>query len=726
KKDWEPLGEVKSLNHLKNKVSFALSKGEMIISYIQPDIVQIQASRRLSSIPSSWAIEKELESFENIRVKENKEKFVISPLSTEEQGLSIAIDKQTSCLKFKNLSGIILNSESSPCSTSEGWYMVEREAGDESEHYYGLGENTGSLDKRGQIVSFWNTDSIPYNNKDTNLYQSQPVQVVVRENGFCYAVVYDNPHKAQIKIKRKGEKYFTSYYVAGGGIKYYVLLGKSIPDLFSKLTYLLGKAPLPPIAALGHHQSRWSYMNEEEVRTLAKTFREKNIPCDFIHLDIDYMDGYRVFTWNKERFPDPKRLIDDLAEIGFKLVAITDPGVKVDENYFMYKEGLEQGHFVKNDDGSIYQGEVWPRECHFPDFTQTSTRSWFGKHFQALTDVGIKGFWIDMNEPSIFSAIGTIPDNVIHTHNNESKLHSEIHNQYGHLMAKATYEGVKSLLPDERVFVLTRSAYLGTHRYAGSWTGDNNAEWKHLRLSLPMLMNMAISGQVMIGPDIGGFLGKPSSELLIRWYQAGVFYPFYRNHSINKFCSHEPWIFGGKTEQIIRESIKLRYKLLIYIYTAIVRACKTGIPAFRAMFIDYPTDSMVYKEPWASTQYLFGDYLLVAPVMRRWKRKRRIYLPKGEWYSLDGTKFRGGKEYTIKVSLNNTPIFVKSGSIIPVIETEIQSTEELLDKPLTLIIFGEENAEGQIYLDDGKTMNYIDGDYESIKLNARLECDKRG
>ena len=722
--NWHSLGNFVGID--KEKMEIKLENGEMKIEYIKPHIVKIFYGLKKEKKPLSFAIEKDLDSFTQIFVSDRKEVVDISPKgSKKQQSISIIIDKDNNLCIFKSPRGEIYT-ETIPMHSEEKWYRSIKKSNKPREHYFGFGEATGELDKVNTTVAFWNTDSLPYDNNRKNLYQSQPIQVTIQENGLIYAIIYDNPYKSIISVEKREEGYITEYSVAGGGITYYLIISSSISDLFSELTYILGKVPLPPLNSLGHHQSLWSYKNEEEVRKVAETFRNKQIPCDFIHLDIDYMDGYRIFTWNKERFPNIKELSSELLEKhNIKLLAITDPGVKVDPEYFMYKEGIKDNHFVKNEDGkTLFEGEVWPGHCHFPDFSQQKTREWFGSKFKILDESGIEAFWIDMNEPSVFSELGTIPETAIHPCDGKNRSHAEMHNQYGHLMSKAVYEGLKKINENKRVFILTRSAYIGTQRYAGSWTGDNNAEWGHLRMSLPMLMNMAISGQVMIGPDIGGFLGKPSAELLIRWYQAGLFYPFFRNHSINKNCRHEPWVFGKRVEKIIRKTIQLRYQLLPYLYTSLVETCKTGIPLFKALFIDYIDDEEVYNKQWLNTEYLVGNSLLIAPILKKWRRKRKVYFPKGtKWFSFDGSQiYEGGKTYTISIPLDSFNfIFIKEGSIIPIIDKDIQSTEEVLKEPLTLLICGEKEAKGEVYLDDGYTMNYEKEDFEIARFEAKLQ-----
>ncbi len=716
---WKKMGKLSSSKVRKFDFQAALGDGEFHIKSIDNGVLNIRISKQLSNIPQTDAVILDNKSPPTLVVKKEDEKIIITQESGPTVFIVATIDKEASEITFEDGFGFQICKEEFPSYHEEDWYKIEKSPSVACENYYGFGEKGGPLNKKGETISFWNTDSFAYSNDDLKLYQSQPIQIAVRSNGFCYAVVYDNPNRSQIEIG-DDDDCSTKYYVNGGGINYYIIVGPTVSKVFRKLADLLGKAPLPPISALGHHQSRWSYYPESEVRALASEFRNRKIPCDYIHLDIDYMDEYRIFTWNKEHFPNPKKLSDDLFKQGFRLMAMIDPGVKVDPNYKIYKEGIKGKHFCLNPDDSVYAGPVWPGDCHFPDFTQETTREWFGSHFKALTKVGVRGFWIDMNDPSVFNDKGTIDDGIIHPGEGEPRLHKEVHNEYAHLMAKATYEGLQKLLPNNRIYINSRSAYLGTHRYAGTWTGDNVASWKHLQLSIPMMLNMAVSGQVMIGPDIGGFAGKPGAELLIRWYQAGCLYPYFRNHTINKKCSQEPWALGKKAEKIIRRTIQLRYSLMVYIYNSIRQTCLTGIPAFRPLWVDNSKNPMAHIAEWAETEYLFGDKMLLAPILKKGRRKREVYLPQGKWYSFCGKLLLdGGKVHEIDVPLDVVPLFVKEGSIIPYITEPIQHTGEIYKSKISLRVYPKDSeAEGEIYLDDGDSLEFNNGDYEIVKIQA--------
>ncbi len=601
---------------------------------------------------------------------------------------------------------------------TEKWMQIQIEV-DPNNLIYGLGENTSSLEKTNTTTSFWNTDSIAYSRKFDHLYQSQPILIGIGNN-LCYSIIYDNPQRSQIKTEKKEDTIQIQYFIESNNADLLLVVAPDINILYQKLADVLGKSPLPPISVLGNHQSKWSYYPEEDVRNLANTFRTKKIPCDFIHLDIDYMDNYKIFTWDREKFPTPPKMISDLNSQGFHIMAMTDPGIKIEPEYELYAEGIKDNHFILDQDGKPYVGKVWPGPCHFPDFVQSKTRDWFGSHFNKLTEVGVRAFWIDMNDPSLFNSSGTIPDDAIHPAEGKNLQHKDIHNLYGHLMAKSVYQGLTKLLPNKRIFILTRSAFLSTQKYAGSWTGDNISEWNHLRLCIPMLLNMSLSGQVIIGPDIGGFVGKPSGELLARWYQAAILFPFYRNHTI-KNCSQEPWLYGEEHEKVIRETIQLRYKFLPYIYTVIRETCLSGIPAMRPLWYNSIIDREAHKQQWAETEYVLGNQIIVAPIMEKGAEEREIYLPEGTWHMFNERIYEGKQVHTIQAPLSVIPIFIKEGSIIPMITKEIQNTEEMLNSEIDLLIVGKNYAEGEIYLDDGQSKAFEKGEYEYIKIKAQKQ-----
>ncbi len=431
-----------------------------------------------------------------------------------------------------------------------------------------------------------------------------------------------------------------------------------------------------------------------------------------IYLDIDYMDGYRIFTWNPKSFPDPARMIRDLGSEGFKIAVIVDPGIKVDSSYAAFRSGLAGGLFVRNADGSIYRGAVWPGVCAFPDFTSGAARTWWGNQFAGLVADGVRGFWNDMNEPSVFNVPGnTIDLTALHDDGEEVTTHAKNHNIYGMEMVRATYEGVRRLMNNERPFVLTRASYAGGQRFSAAWTGDNVSSWEHLAMAIPMCLNLGISGQPFVGSDIGGFIGHPSAELFARWLQLGVFTPLMRAHSVINERNKEPWEYGDEYTAINRETINLRYRLLPYIYTTMAAASSTGIPAMRPMVFEFPEDPRFGE---SADEFMFGEDLLVAPVITEGDRERSVNLPAGTWCDFwSGVPAAGGGKVTVQAPLDRIPLFARAGAVIPT-QQIVQYTAQAPIAPLTLIAFpppphGE--TASAYYEDDGTSFAYEKGVY---------------
>jgi alpha-glucosidase len=583
-----------------------------------------------------------------------------------------------------------------------------REAG---ERYFGCGERTSGLEKTGSHQVFYNVDPpLGHTASFNNLYSSIPFTFSLAD-GKAHGLFFDNTHRVEFDLALASED--RAYYGAeGGAIVYYVFCGPTPADVVDRYTELTGRTPMPPLWSLGNQQCRYSYMNEQEVREVASGFRERDIPCDVIYLDIHYMDGYRVFTWNEDRFPDPQGLISDLAEQGFRVVTIVDPGVKVDENYSVYTDGREKDLYCKTRDGEEYHNAVWPGICAFPDFTNPETREWWGQNQKVLTDPGVSGIWCDMNEPALFIPDGaTMPDNVVHPggHKGEARWHAQIHNTYGSLMARAAREGLLALRPDERPFVITRAGYAGLQRHAMQWTGDNSSWWEHLWMSLPQLQNLALSGVAWAGVDIGGFGGDTNAELLARWYEFGVFQPYCRNHSTLGTRRQEPWVFGEPYESVCREMIKLRQRLLPYLYTLFEECHRTGAPILRPLLFEYPEDETTYN---ADDEFLLGDALLVAPITRPGVEHRHVYLPEGTWFHYySGERFDGPAHILAHAPLGEPALYVKANTAIPMGPDASHTAEKPTD-PLTLLVHPAEGAgESTLYEDAGNGFGYRDGEY---------------
>jgi alpha-glucosidase len=582
------------------------------------------------------------------------------------------------------------------------------------EQYFGLGEEAGPLDKRGHSYVMWNTDAFGWGATTTPLYEDVPFFLGLRR-GKAYGIFFDNTYRSSFDFGAEFRNRY-SFGAEGGELNYYFFYGPDPKTVLSQFTELVGRTPLPPRWALGYQQSRYSYYPEKMVRFIADNFRLRNIPCDVIYLDIHYMNGYRVFTWNKSRFPDPRKIISDLSAEGFRIVTIIDPGIKVDPNYWVYQQGLAGHDFVTLPDGKVYEGKVWPGESAFPDFTSPRVRAWWGSLYRGLVSDGVAGFWNDMNEPSIFDVPSkTMPlDTVFYDHG----LHSpqvKIHNVYGMLMSRATRDGMLQLRPNERPFVLTRDTYAGGQRYAAVWTGDNSSTWEHLGIGVRELMNMGLSGLTFAGADIGGFAESPGPNLYTRWLEAGVFYPLCRTHTGLDTREQDPWAYGIRREDINRKSIDLRYRLLPYLYNAFYQETQTGLPIMRALLLDYPDDARAVGQ---DEEFLFGDDLLVAPVIKAGEWEWRPYLPGGQWVNFwSGRVYHGPQYVTVHAPLGRIPLFVRGGAIIPT-QQLVQYTGEAPINPLTLEIYPDGKSAREYYEDDGISFNYQHGVYLKEQVSA--------
>jgi alpha-glucosidase len=592
------------------------------------------------------------------------------------------------------------------------------------ERYFGCGERTSGLEKTGSHQVFYNVDPpLGHTASFNNLYSSIPFTLSM-VNGKAHGLFFDNTHRVEFDLALEDEN--RAYYGAeGGAIVYYVFCGPAPADVVGRYTELTGRTPMPPLWALGNQQCRYSYMNEEEVREIASGFRERDIPCDVIYLDIHYMDGYRVFTWNEDRFPDPQGLISDLSEQGFRVVTIVDPGVKVDENYSIYTEGRARDLYCKTRDGEEYHNAVWPGVCAFPDFTNPETREWWGGNQKILTDEGVAGIWCDMNEPALFVPAGaTMPDNVVHPggRTGEARWHAQIHNTYGSLMARAAREGLLALRPDERPFVITRAGYAGLQRHAMHWTGDNSSWWEHLWMSMPQLQNLGLSGVAWAGVDVGGFGGDTNGELLARWTEFGVFQPFCRNHTTLGTRHQEPWTFGEPYESVCREMIKLRQRLLPYLYTLFEECHRTGAPILRPLLFDYPEDETTYT---ADDEFLLGDALLVAPITRPGVEHRHVYLPEGTWFHYwSGERFDGPAHVLAHAPLGQPALYVKANKAIPMGPDASHTGEKPVD-PLTLLFYpAQGTGESTIYEDAGDGFGYEQGEYARRNVSCETSEDR--
>jgi alpha-glucosidase len=605
----------------------------------------------------------------------------------------------------------------------------------EVETYYGFGEKAfAEMSRDGKFIVNWNTDTFSYPIGTDPIYESIPFFYALYD-GKAYGIFFNNTFRSWFDMGKTSPGRY-SFGADGGELDYFVFTGgkdRSPKNILTDYAELTGKTPLPPLWALGNQQSRWSYFPDSRVREIAEGFRRNKIPADVIYLDIDYMDGYRVFTWDKKRFPDPPKLISDLRAQGFQTVLIVDPGIKVDENYSVYKDGQRAGIFVKDPEGIELHRDVWPGASAFPDFTDPKAREWWGEQFKKNIDEGIAGFWNDMNEPGVFMnektekpeilhhPAKTFPYDIPHAGDGLRDTHRRYHNVFGMQMARATFEGVKKLSSDKRPFVLTRAGFAGVQRYSAVWTGDNYASWDHLALSIPMLANFSVSGVSFVGCDVGGFNDRPSPELYARWLQAAIFTPFLRSHSVGWAGNKEPWEYGDEFTAINRATLELRYKFLPYIYTLFHEHERKGSPVMRPLWFEFPSDKQTYL---IADEYLLGRDVLVAPVVKEGLRERDVYLPAGEnwidWWT--GERFEGGKSFRIKASIDRLPLFVRVGAVIPT-EPVIQNTGEMRSAPLTLNVAAG-IAPGKIeqftvYQDEGDGYGYRRNDWREINIEHR-------
>jgi alpha-glucosidase len=602
------------------------------------------------------------------------------------------------------------------------------------EQIYGLGEKSGKLNRRGKMLggysyTMWNSDTYGYDASIDPLYASFPFYMVLR-NGRAHGVFLDNTHRTNFDIGHQFHGVM-SFGSDGGELDYYLIDGPDPKQVISRYTQLTGRMPLPPLWALGYHQCRYSYYPESRVRFIADNFRERRIPADVLWLDIHYLDGYNPFTWDKTRFPDPPRLIADLRKQGFRTVTIIDPHPKKQPGWHVYDSGLSGKHFVTNADGSVLEAPVWPSQAEknpapsvFPDFSRPATRDWWGGLYKDLLDIGVAGIWNDMNEPALFvPPVGTMPLDVRHDNEGEPTDHREIHNVYGMLMTRSTFEGLSKLRPDERPFVLTRATFSGGQRYAALWPGDNVSTWTALQSTIPMLASLGISGMPFVGSDIGGFAENPTPELYTRWLQAGVFYPFMRSHTTFGTADQEPWSYGVAHEIVNRQSIELRYRLLPHIYNEMQKTSETGIPALRPLFLEFPSDQRTWDQ---DDQFMFGSDLIVAPVLRPGDRERGVFLPRGTWYDFfSGRAHAGDRWINVPVALDTLPVFVRAGAFVfqqPV----VQHTGEMSGQALRVSIYPAQNSSATFYEDDGFSMKYRSGGSAKRTFTQTRVADAQG
>ena len=576
---------------------------------------------------------------------------------------------------------------------------------------YGGGEVTGPLLRNGQSIKLWNTDSGAYSvDNGKRLYQSHPWVMGVRPDGTSFGILFDTPYKAELTTTDERINFETE----GELFRIFVIDRESPQAVIKGLAELIGTMPMVPRWALGYQQCRFSYTPASRVIEVADTFRIKRIPCDVMWMDIDYMDGYRIFTFNPQTFPDPAALNRDLHIRGFHSAWMIDPGAKVDSTYFVYKSGTANDVWVKTAQGKEFHGDAWPGACAFPDFTQPKTVRWWADLYKDFLDKGVDGVWNDVNEPQISNTpTGTMPEDNKHLGGDKIPAgpHLKYHNVYGYLMVKASREGIMKARPQNRPFILTRSNFLGGQRFAATWTGDNASWESHMTMSVPMILTLGLSGQPFSGADVGGFLFNPDADLFGRWMALGAFYPFSRGHACAGTINKEPWAFGQKVEDVSRMALERRYVLLPYYYTLLHEASETGMPIMRPVFFADPKDTLLRAEEQA---FLIGENLLVVP---EWAQNPA--LPKGIWRNLSLIPGDDKDSYQAKLK-------IRGGAIIPTGKI-IQNTNEKSLDPLTLLVCLDEKGEahGTLYWDEGDNWSFKYGNYRFQHFTAIRTADNK-
>lgn len=640
------------------------------------------------------------------------------------ESLAIKISKNALRAVVSNTDGVVLSEDDKgfhwePDDTYGGNIVQYSRRIQSLEHFYGLGDKSCHPEIRGKRFELWGSDTYAYGSETDPLYKNIPFFIGLH-HGVAYGIFFDNSSRSFFDFGKE-RKDTSSFWAHGGQMNYFFINGPTIADVVRRFSQLTGVPEMPPIWALGYHQCKWSYKTETELTEIAQGFLDNEIPCDALYVDIDYMDGYRCFTWNLETFPKPGEMIKGLEAKGFKTVAIIDPGIKVDPGYSIYDEGIAGDHFCRQMDGEIYTGKVWPGDCHFPDFTREETRVWWSGLFKGLIEEdGIAGIWNDMNEPADFNEDKTFPRHIRHDYDGHPCSHRKAHNVYGTQMIKATRAGIAKFNGGKRPFAITRSAYAGAWRYASAWTGDNISNWEHLRIANLQCQRLNLSGYSFVGSDIGGFLDATNGELFTRWIQLGIFHPFCRTHSSGEHGNQEPWSFGDQYTPIVRKFIKLRYRLLPYIYSAFYQHITTGDPILRPLIYLDEKDPETFHR---ADEFSVGDHLIVCPITEKGSDGRWMYLPRERTYYNYWTdqKVTGGEEIFCKAPLDQIPFFVQAGSILT-LDPVRQYTWEKVTCPqehhFYLPEVGAKPIETVVYQDAGDGYDYQTGAYALARYTS--------
>ncbi|MCI8885347.1 MAG: alpha-glucosidase [Dorea sp.] len=631
-------------------------------------------------------------------------------------------------------------------STEEGFAFTYRMDGEDV--VYGLGEANRGLNKRNYCYISNCTDDPNHTEAKMSLYAAHNFIVISGKETF--GLFFDYPSKITFDIGYTKEE-LLQVSCEYADLYLYVITGESAYDIVKQFRKIIGRSYIPPRFAFGFGQSRWGYKTKEDYRSVADGYQDNHIPIDMIYMDIDYMQDFKDFTLNEENFRDFPEFVREMKERGIRLIPIIDAGVKVEEGYPVYEEGVEKGYFCKREDGSDFVAAVWPGDTHFPDVLNPEARRWFGGKYRFLIDQGIEGFWNDMNEPAIFYSregieelketikryvqedMETIPvweleglvtgiannpeDYRRFYHNAGGRMirHDKVHNLFGYNMTRAAAEAFDRIVPDKRLLMFSRSSYIGMHRYGGIWTGDNRSWWSHILLNLKMMPSLNMCGFLYTGADLGGFDNDATRDLVLRWMALGVFTPLMRNHSAQGTRRQEAYQFGDTED--FRGIVETRYRLLPYLYSEYMKAALNDDMYFRPLAFVYPEDSFAAG---VEDQMMLGGEAMIAPVYTQNAKGRYVYLPEDMLF----VKFAKDGAYTeelltqghhyVEIAVNEVPLFIRKGRCIPLAEAA-ECMEKLDTANLKMI--GFEHAEYTLYEDDG-----IGKDYENPANYRVLRC----
>ncbi len=715
----QPIGDVQAVSRTQRGVALTCTDGSAVaLSVLAPDLVRVRTvfAGQSAGHDHSWAVAKTDWEPTPWTLAETATDLTITTAELE-----VVIHRHPLLVEFRDAgTHQRINADERPMARDSrtGRVAVGKRLGFD-EHFYGLGEKAAHLDRRRGEFTMWNSDTPGYIEGTDPIYQSIPFYIGWEE-GAAYGLFYDNSRRTTFDLGHSGQDR-AGYLAEGGLLDYYFFRGPSIRKVLGRYTELTGRMPMPPRWALGNQQSRYSYYPDSVVRKVAETYRAHDLPLDVLYLDIDYMNGYRVFTWDPQRFPDPARLTGDLAKLGIKVVTIVDPGVKYqpmagaapaeradpgigeqEGSYYVYNQGVAHDYFLRRSDGRLYVGKVWPGKAVFVDYTRADAREWWGGLFRALLDKGVAGIWTDMNEPSDFvDKSGESQKDVVFDDLGARSSYGQNRNVFALNMARATFEGLQRLQPDRRPFVITRAGYAGVQRYSTMWTGDNNATFESLALNVPMFESLGLSGETFVGSDLPGFIGRGSGELLARGYEIAFLVPLCRNHGAIDDYDHEPWQYGAPYEAIVRKYLQLRYRLMPYLYTTIEEAHRTGVPLFRPLLLNFQEDRSNLN---LDDEFMVGDALLAAPITQSGQRAREVYLPDARFYDFwtGGVVEGRGELVHAEAPLDHLPLYVRGGSVLPS-TIAMSFTDEKPWSPLRWDVYPDRSgaAVGTLFEDDG-------------------------